>query len=174
MVPTLRFYICLMLIGGGAMVVAQVDTVPRAVGALVLADLLLLLLTAIDYVRGKKQKITVQRQPLGPLSIGRENPVTITLENSGLTAIAKIKDDYPALFLATDELKTAQILPQGITQLSYQVQPRQRGEYVWGKVNVRQLCPWQLTWQQWTVGEGETVTVHPDLIGLKSLTIRLA
>ena len=174
MVPTLRFNISLMLIGGGAMVMDRVDTVPRAVVALVIADAMLLLLTAIDYIRGGKRKITVQRQPLDPLSIGRKNPVTISVENSGPTAIAKIKDDYPAPFLATDELKTAQVLPQGNTQLSYQVHARQRGEYRWGKVNVRQLCPWQLTWHQWTVGQQETVTVHPDLMGLKSLTIRLA
>ncbi len=173
MVPTLRFYLYLLLIGGVAMVVAQVATVVTALMGLLLGNLLLLMLTVIDYFRGRSQKITVQRQAIGPLSIGRENSVTVTVENPGSLAIAIFKDDYPAPFVATEQITPVQTLAKGLTQLTYHVKPKQRGEYVWGKLNVRQLSPWKLSWQQWAVEEPQKVTVHPDLIGLKSLTIRL-
>lgn len=173
MVPTLRFYFYLLLIGGGAMTWAKVSSVTNGLAFLIGADLLLLALGLIDYLRGRGKRITAQRQEIGPLSIGRENPITITVENSGFLAIAKFKDDYPAPFLATDQISPGQTLPKGITLLTYHVKPKQRGEYDWGKLNVRQLSPWKLSWQQWAVGDRQKVTVHPDLIGLKSLTIRL-
>jgi uncharacterized protein (DUF58 family) len=57
--------------------------------------------------------------------------------------------------------------------VTYAVNPNQRGEYTWGKLNLQQRNPWGLGWQQWQTETPQTVAVYPDLLTLKALTIRL-
>ena len=44
---------------------------------------------------------------------------------------------------------------------------------MWGDIQVRQLGAWGLAWHDWKVPKRNTVAVYPDLIGLRSLSIRL-
>jgi uncharacterized protein (DUF58 family) len=58
-------------------------------------------------------------------------------------------------------------------ELTYTVHPDSRGEYQWGEIQVRQLGQWGLAWHDWKIPASQTVAVYPDLIGLRSLSIRL-
>ena len=58
--------------------------------------------------------------------------------------------------------------------VSYHVKPDKRGEEQWGDVYVRQRGPLTLAWHRWRVPQGQTVAVYPDLLGLRSLSVRLA
>jgi uncharacterized protein (DUF58 family) len=58
-------------------------------------------------------------------------------------------------------------------EVSYTVHPDHRGEYAWGDLQVRQLSPWKLAWRDWKIPQAQKVAVYPDLIGLRSLSIRL-
>ena len=109
--PTLKFYGLFLTIGIGGAIAAQLSSVVPALEIMGLADLILLLLAGIDHYRGRSQRIQAQRLPLGHLSIGRDNPVTVILHNPGKTATIRLKDDYPAPFTANPLATKFQLAP---------------------------------------------------------------
>jgi len=172
MIPTIRFY-SLLILGGvlsWALAIARHQTL--ALGSLGVYDLVLILATIWDSYREKKYRVKIQRSPLAPLSIGRENPVTLTLQTSSRATQVLIKDDFPQVFTADqNQLQTALTQPE-IT-LTYHVQPSHRGDYTWGNLHLRQLGLWGLAWHGWSVPATQSVAVYPDLLALRSLTIQL-
>ncbi len=141
--------------------------------------LLILVLAGIDAGRNQADRVQVNREQLGKLSIGRDNPVTITIQ-AGQTGKRsrqlnyQIRDGAPQDLPGTPELIAGR-LGSGKSQTStYTVHPYHRGEYEWQGIQVRQLGAWGLAWQQWRVDSAQTVPVYPDLIGLKALSIKLA
>jgi uncharacterized protein (DUF58 family) len=141
--------------------------------------LLILILAGIDAGRNQSDRVRVSRAQLGKLSIGRDNPVTITIE-AGQTGKKsrqfqyQIRDGSPQDLPGTPELIAGR-LESGKSQTNtYTVHSYHRGEYEWQGIQVRQLGAWGLAWQQWRVDSAQTVPVYPDLIGLKALSIKLA
>jgi uncharacterized protein (DUF58 family) len=141
---------------------------------MVLYDVLLLLLGITDAYRGKKHRIEVTRSPLSRLSIGRDNEVELTLKNQDYPAKISLRDDYPTIFSVSDTELRAHLSPHSEQTLTYSVKPQQRGQYQWGNLHLRQLGLWGLAWQSWTVPALQAVAVYPDLLALRSLSIRLA
>jgi uncharacterized protein (DUF58 family) len=139
-----------------------------------LADSGVILLMILDGLWRRDRRITVERTPLDRLSIGRENPVHLHLTSGKYPATVQIRDAYPPAFLASVDTQQISLLANQHTHLNYTVIPFKRGEYAWGDVQVRQLGAWGLTWQDWTVPQSQSVAVYPDLLGLRSLSIRLA
>ncbi len=141
--------------------------------------LLILVLAGIDAGRNQADRVQVNREQLGKLSIGRDNPVTITIQavQTGKKSRQfnyQIRDGAPQDLPGTPELITGR-LGSGKSQTNtYTVHPYHRGEYEWQGIQVRQLGAWGLAWQQWRVDSAQTVPVYPDLIGLKALSIKLA
>jgi uncharacterized protein (DUF58 family) len=141
--------------------------------------LLILILAGIDARRNQADRIQVSREPLGKLSIGRDNPVTIAIQAGQTSSKSRqvqyqIRDGAPQDLPGTPELIAGK-LESGQSQTStYTVHPYRRGEYEWQGIQVRQLGAWGLAWQQWRVDSAQTVPVYPDLIGLKALSIKLA
>ncbi|OUC12482.1 MAG: hypothetical protein B0A82_22300 [Alkalinema sp. CACIAM 70d] len=179
MIPTLRLYG--LLIFGAAITTLFALLRPGKAG-LGLALLLLLLYDAailaamvMDGVRSRSRQVKVIRQPISRLSIGRDNPITLTVCAKNSDAIVQIRDAYPRQhFSVSQETLEASLVPQETLDLTYQAKPTYRGSYTWGKIAVRQLSGWKLLWMDWTVAESTPVEVFPDLIGLRSLSIRLA
>ncbi len=172
MIPTIRFYSLLILGGVLSWVLAIISNQTLALGSLGLYDVVLLLAMIGDSYREKKYRVNIQRSPLSPLSIGRENPVTLTLTASPRPTQILIKDDYPQAFTA-DQTQLQTVLTQPEITLIYHVNPSQRGDYAWGNLHLRQLGLWGLAWHSWTVPATQSVAVYPDLLALRSLTIRL-
>jgi uncharacterized protein (DUF58 family) len=141
--------------------------------------LLILILAGIDAGRNQADRVQVSRAQLGKLSIGRDNPVTITIQAGQTSGKSRqfnyqIRDGLPQDLPGAPELIAGQ-LESGKSQTStYTVHPYHRGEYEWQGIQVRQLGAWGLAWQQWRVDSAQTVPVYPDLIGLKALSIKLA
>jgi uncharacterized protein (DUF58 family) len=190
MIPAQRTYQLLLL--GTAIGLLPV-LVNRDIGrfsSLSLAWLLIVLwdgavlgLAIWDAGRVKSHRVIVERQPLQRLSIGRENPVRLTVRSSQLsqastsrTAVLQIRDHYPVAFRAnpvTLEVMLSADRPQDEQELTYTVFPAQRGQYQWGDIQVRQLGTWGLAWHDWHVAQPQTVEVYPDLLGLQALSLRL-
>jgi uncharacterized protein (DUF58 family) len=141
--------------------------------------LVILILAVIDAGRNQADRIQVSREPLGKMSIGRDNPVTITIQAGQTSGKSRqfnyqIRDGAPQDLPGTPELIAGR-LESGKSQTStYTVHPYQRGEYEWQGIQVRQLGAWGLAWRQWRVDSAQTVPVYPDLIGLRALSIKLA
>ena len=141
--------------------------------------LVILLLAGIDARRVKADRVEVSRTELGKLSIGRDNPVTLTIKTGQRGGKStkfsyQIRDGAPQDLLATPSLISGTLGVESSQTSTYTVHPYRRGEYQWQGIDIRQLSPWGLAWHQWRVDAAQTVVVYPDLIGLKSLSIRLA
>lgn len=180
MIPTLRSNLLLVISGIVATVFAAVgggsgSAIGLAFGAMLLFDIVLLLAALLDVWNGGNKKVKVMRQPQSKLSIGRDNPVKLTLQGGDRAAEVRIRDGYPLTnFTVSEETLSVKIAAHETKELTYTAKPTLRGAYKWGKIQVRQLSPWGLMWMDWKTHEAETVKVYPDLMALRSLTIRLA
>ncbi|NJR51113.1 MAG: DUF58 domain-containing protein [Leptolyngbyaceae cyanobacterium CSU_1_3] len=119
------------------------------------------------------EKVRVERSTLSRLSIGRDNVVSLAIESGMQAADLQISDGYPLEFGVSMMPLAAQLSSQSRQDVMYTVHPTRRGEYHWKGIQVRQLSPWRLAWHTWKVPQTQTVAVYPDLIGLRSLSIRL-
>jgi uncharacterized protein (DUF58 family) len=172
MIPSRRVYQGLLVGTVGGLMMALLQNSPMPSLALTLTwDLIILLLALIDSRR--VQRVKVSRSPLSRLSIGRDNPVQLTVESGNAEATLQLRDYSPQAFAASPVLQ-ATLPPNDQETLTYQVFPTQRGEYKWGAIQVRQLGAWGLGWRNWKVPQNETAAVYPDLIGLRSLSIKLS
>lgn len=175
MVPSRRTYGLLLI--GMAIAVMLASVLPNASRSVIsmlfvlIFDGVVLALAVIDSLR--VQRVKVKRQELARLSIGRDNLVSLTVEAGKQAAEIEIQDTYPIAFSVSTMPLAAKLEPQTSQELSYTVHPTHRGEYHWGKIQVRQLSPWKLAWCDWKIAQPQKVAVYPDLIGLRSLSIRL-
>jgi uncharacterized protein (DUF58 family) len=174
-----------LLASGGLLNTIVAILIPSSVGIQIAIALTftwylaILLLTGIDAKRSRADRIQVSREQLGKLSIGRDNPVKLTIQsgqNGGRTRQIQyqIRDGVPQDLPGTPALISGVLNTDRSQTTTYTVHPYRRGEYEWQGIQVRQLSAWGLAWQQWRVDAAQTVAVYPDLVGLKSLSIRLA
>lgn len=171
-IPSLRCYLLFLLGLPLAFLLALLANNQASIMAIIIYDSIVLGLTVVDGIGVKRNKVTITRQPLARLSVGKDNLVSlkVTTQNS---ATIKVKDDYPQEFGVSQDL-LQELLPNDTTEnLTYTVCPNSRGKYNWGDIQVRQLGNWGLAWHDWKISASQIVAVYPDLIGLRSLTIRL-
>lgn len=174
MIPARRTYGLLVV---GMVVAAIVATVwdDRTRVAAWLITLLIwdgLMLGLAIWDSRRVSRVRVDRSALSKLSIGRDNVVSLSVE-AGQAAEVQIYDAYPIEFGVSQMPLTATLPSNSTQELIYTVHPTHRGEYSWGAIQVRQLSPWRLVWSDWKIAQNQNVAVYPDLIGLRSLSIRL-
>ena len=173
-IPAARLYV--LLLGGSvfAFSLAAITTnIHLAIELTLIYDLMLLGLTVWDAQQSRTNRLQVYRLPLNKLSIGRENPVTLSLQSKKVPAIVIIKDSCPENFTVTPPFLYKEIKAKTTEDITYTVRPIARGEYAWGKLTIRQLSQWGLVWSQWSLDNATKVSVYPDLIGLRSLSLRI-
>lgn len=174
MIPAQHLYLLLVLGMAIAPLIAIIFNVLTSLRAILLFDIIILGLAVWDTRRTKADRVQITTYPIGRLSIGRDNPILLSVQTGKLPAEIIIRDDYPLEFEVSRPLLKTALPKNSIQELSYTVCPSKRGEYHWGYIQVRQLSPWKLGWDEWKVSQGQTVEVYPDLIGLRELSIRLA
>ncbi|MEM8640574.1 MAG: DUF58 domain-containing protein [Cyanobacteria bacterium P01_G01_bin.54] len=174
MIPTQRFYWGLLLGGAVATVISFWLTIGQGAIALLLWDSLLLLAFFIDSLLGRQNHVTVRRLPIAKLSVGRDNPIELWVEAGEKAAQIQIRDAYPPQFAVSVSRFSLHLAPHQQQALQYTIHPDQRGSVQWQAIQVRQRGAWGLAWQDWRVPATEMVSVYPDLVGLRSLSIRLA
>lgn len=138
-----------------------------------LFDALVLGLAIWDGQRVKANAVQVTRYPLQRLSIGRDNPVVLLVQSGNQAAKILLRDYYPLEFAVSQPTLEVSLNANCTQELTYTVHPGKRGEYHWGDIQVRQLGAWGLAWYNWKISASQTVAVYPDLVGLRSLSIRL-
>ena len=172
MLPTFRCYLLLVIGFPLAFVLANLINNQISILITIIYDLVILLLTLLDAIGVNKNKVEITRNPLTRLSVGRDNIVSLQL-TSQQPATIEIKDDYPQQFPVSHSTIQATIPANTTEELTYTIHPVSRGEYQWGDISIRQLGTWGLAWRDWKVKATQKVAVYPDLIGLRSLLIRL-
>ncbi|MBR8829730.1 MAG: DUF58 domain-containing protein [Chlorogloea purpurea SAG 13.99] len=136
-------------------------------------DTIILGLTLIDILRVRNHTIAVKRLSNPRLSVGRDNPITLNLTGNPHKAEVIIKDGYPRQFAVSKEVFTVTVHPHSKSCLTYTIKPDRRGQVTWDVITLRQKGLWGLGWYQWQTGESEEITVYPDLMALRALSIRL-
>ena len=175
MIPSLKFYQFLTIGIIIAVVISVFSHVDNGIFTVLLYDIALLFLMAIDRQKIIKNKVVITRIPLHRLSIGQDNPVILTINNpTNKKANILVQDNYPIQFKSSDFILKATVEPNTTTEITYNINPNSRGEFSWGNIQVRQLGQWGLGWYSWQILAAQKVAVYPDLIGLRSLSIRLA
>lgn len=176
-IPTGRTYGLLM--GGGLVVTLLTNffDIPNrltvALLALLLFDGAVLAVMFWDGLRVKSRRATIKRDLLHRLSIGRDNPISLHGEASAPVRL-RLFDNYPTAFDGTPMPLAISLSGREPETLTFTVNPKQRGEYAWGDLQIQQRSPLGLAWADWTVSAAETVAVYPDLIGLNQLSVKLA
>ncbi len=172
MLPTFRCYLLLIIGFPLAFILAIFLTNPISILITIIYDLVILFLTIVDGIGVNKNQVEITRNPLTKLSVGRDNIVNLQI-TSQQPATIEIKDDYPQQFPVSTSTIQATIPANTTEELTYTIHPVSRGEYQWGDISIRQLGNWGLAWRDWKVKATQKVAVYPDLIGLRSLSIRL-
>jgi uncharacterized protein (DUF58 family) len=136
-------------------------------------DAIILILMVVDGWRVRRHRVQITRELPLRLSIGRDNPVGLKIKSGNAHAKIQICDFYPTGFGVSVTQLNANLPPNSTEEITYSVHPTQRGEYPWGNIQVRQLGIWGLAWYDWQIPQSLKIKVYPDLIGLRSLSIRL-
>jgi len=173
-IPALRLYLLLILGLVGSLALGDLVGPGPSVALTLTADLALLGVALGDGLIARSRRAHLERAPIPKLSVGRDNPIELTVTTGQHGAQLLIRDAYPPQFRVSQPTLRAAIASRCQEVLSYTLHPDQRGEFAWGDLQVRQLGPLGLAWHDWTVPAAQTVAVYPDLIGLRALSVRLA
>ncbi len=173
MIPSRRVYGLLLLGIAIAILLAIIFGQQVSILSTLLFDSVVLGLAVWDGQRVKSNAVKVTRYPLQRLSIGRDNPVVLSVQSGNQVSKIRLRDYYPLEFEVSTPTLDASLEANSFQELTYTIHPNSRGEYQWGDIQVRQLGPWGLAWHDWKIPASQTVAVYPDLVGLRSLSIRL-
>jgi uncharacterized protein (DUF58 family) len=173
MIPSQKVYFLLIAGIFIAPIVSMILGVYPTFILVLLFDIVILSLTVVDGWRVRKNRVKISRELLPRLSIGRDNPVVLKVEAGNINSIVKIRDYYPTEFAVSTSTLNVNLPANNTQELTYTVQPNQRGEFSWGNIQVRQLGSWGLGWHDWQITHNAQMKVYPDLVGLRSLSIRL-
>ncbi|MBD2181366.1 DUF58 domain-containing protein [Planktothrix sp. FACHB-1355] len=173
MIPSGRVYLLLILGIAIALFLSSVYSVSTGILGTLLFDVIVLGLTIVDAVSTWTRRVEITRHPLGRLSIGRDNPIALSVKTGKRPAKLIIRDYYPIEFGVSTPLLQISLPRNSSQELTYTVHPTHRGEYSWGDIQVRQLGVLGLAWDDWKIPQSTKVAVYPDLIGLRQLSIRL-
>jgi uncharacterized protein (DUF58 family) len=173
MIPAKKVYFLLIAGIFIAPILSMIVGISQTIIITCLFDLTVFILMVVDGWGMKANRVQITRELPSRLSIGRDNPVVLKVQGGKIDAVIKIRDYYPAEFAVSTPTVTANINANQNQELTYTVYPNQRGEFAWGNMQVRQLGMWGLVWHDWQIPQSTQVKVYPDLIGLRSLSIRL-
>ncbi len=174
MVPASRVYLLLVIGIAIAPILAVFFGIPASIAMTLLFDTFVLVLMVVDGLRVRRDRVQISREIPTRLSIGRDNSVVLKVTSGNANAIIQIRDYYPTGFNVSAPELQANVARNSTQELTYTVHPTQRGEFSWGNIQVRQLGIWGLAWDDWQIPQNLRVKVYPDLVALRSLSIRLA
>jgi uncharacterized protein (DUF58 family) len=132
--------------------------------ALVLLDYVILFFTS--------NAVTTSRVLAERFSNGAQNTVKIRINNQfPFKASLTIIDELPVQFQKRDFLLKTTLEGNGETEVSYQLRPVERGEYVFLDTNVFVKSPLNLVVRRFQSGGNDVVKVMPSFVDLRSFEI---
>jgi uncharacterized protein (DUF58 family) len=181
LVPTNRLYGLLLLGLLISLLASLLPTYGLALGwgLLLVYDLLLLAIALVDFVCSKAWQLQIKRECEPRLSIGRDNLIRLQITvpagpKGAKSAQLKLREFLPQDWRLDRSDLEGMIKPQTSLELTYHVFPPRRGKFAWQGLDLRLQSPWGLAWRCWHETVITEVEVYPDLIGLRSLSVRLS
>lgn len=131
---------------------------------------LLVVLFIVDSLLLFNQKNAIYSQRILPekLSNGDENSVKIDIKNNYPFRVdLKIIDEIPFQFQKRDFLIKKTILPQGSSFFEYILIPKERGEYVFGGLNIFAKSPIGLVYRKFVFQKEASLPSYPSFVHLR-------
>jgi len=145
-----------------------------------IAQLLLLFVVVtslLDYLIlfTRKEPVLVQRELSDRFSNGDQNPVRLVVTNQYPFRIHyRIIDELPDQFQRRDFHLDGELRPGETTELSYELRPTQRGEYVFHDINVFIRSPFGLVVRRKILPSEKMVKVLPSFLALRQFELMAA
>ncbi len=119
-------------------------------------------------------RFEVSRQHDTKLSLGAENPITLSVRNRGYRpATFWLRDEPPDAFEIEKRILTGSIQARRNWEGVYRVRPLQRGDYKFGNLNLRWKGPLGLVVRQAKIEAGAPVKVYPNLLDVRRYDLLL-
>lgn len=172
MTPTSR----LLWLSLAAMVPVAASTFFPPLLWLALALLVLIAVsTARDVILSRRAcDFVIHRKHQALLSIGKQNEITLEVENRGSYPLEfRVRDEAPDEFRVEPGILTGFVEPGKIVDLSYEVTPYRRGLYRFGDIVLRHRSALGLADLQVAIKAPEGMPVYPDILELPKHTLRI-
>lgn len=115
-----------------------------------------------------KDKFTAQRYLPEKLSNGDENNIVIQLKNSYPFSVScEIIDEIPVQFQLRDFAIQQQLAPHQEKKIHYNLTPKKRGEYHFGRLNIYVSSPLKLIAKRYIFSEGQALACYPSFIQMR-------
>src|SRR5436189_1061977 len=115
-----------------------------------------------------KQDITASRNTPEKLSNGDENPILIKLKsNYSFTVFTKVIDEIPFQFQMRNFEIHRKMEANGKDEFEYNLRPTERGEYLFGNLNVYISSPLRIASRRFTFANNQMVPTYPSYIQLR-------
>ena len=132
--------------------------------------LLVFLAAMVDYLLLFREKDGVLAQRILPekLSNGDENPVKVDIKNNySFTINTKVIDEIPFQFQKRDFLIKKQIESGKNTLFQYILEPKERGEYSFGALNIFASSPLGFVSKRFTFQKDAMLPAYPSFVHLR-------
>jgi uncharacterized protein (DUF58 family) len=117
---------------------------------------------------GKARGIIGHRTVPEKFSNGDQNDVLLTIENNyTFNIFTTTIDEIPFQFQLRNFNIKQKIKPRKVIDFSYSLRPLERGEYVFGNLNIYVSSPLRLVARRFTFGANEMVPTYPGFLQLK-------
>jgi uncharacterized protein (DUF58 family) len=117
--------------------------------------------------------INITRDTPTVLSLGDENPITITLLNkSSLTLHAELIDELPEQFQIRDFSRHLSLAPDKVEVQHYSLRPLTRGEYNFGHTHLFVTTAIGLIRRRISSQQSDAVPVYPSIIQMKKYELK--
>ena len=158
----------LLVVVGGLFFVSFFVRWLYAVSMVLLTLLLLVLFIDIFILFPGKNRIAAVRSLPEKLSNGDDNAIVIRVKNSYRIPVeVKLIDEIPFQYQKRDFLIESRLEPFSEKEFRYTLRPVQRGEYLFGKLNVYALSPLRLAMRRYIFSDNAAVAAYPSFIQLK-------
>ncbi len=146
--------------------------VPAVRLPLALLDTALVALVVVDVLSLLGRRVDVTRTVAQIFSLGRANPVTLTVENRSNRALSLLVDDDPLEDAEAPELPaTVELAPRQRVNVRYEIIPTRRGPRDLSRVTVRYAGPLGLMLRQERTDLPAHLDVYPDVHAARMLEL---
>lgn len=137
--------------------------------------LAVVILFIIDWrMAGRVDRFEVTRHHDTKLSLGVQNPVTLSVRNRARRGISfLVRDEPPEAFQIETRLLNGRVQPLAAWTGVYHLQPLRRGDYAFGNITLRWYGPLGLVLRQGSVKAAGPVKVYPNLLDVRMYDLLL-
>ncbi len=137
--------------------------------------LFVLFLFIMDWrMAGNISRFDIERLHENKLSLGVQNPVTVSVRNRSRRGTSfKVRDEAPEEFQIETRTMQGSVPPLGAWSQVYHLQPLRRGDYKFGNITMRWRGPLGLVDRQGVLKMVESVKVYPNLMDVRKYDLML-